>query len=378
MADYFIGLMSGTSADGVDGVLADFSGPQLRLIDTCHLPYTQAVRADILALAHAPDLPARMLARLDGGLGRIYADVVDRLLQSAGIAAAEIQAVGSHGQTVRHLPDLDPPYTLQLGDPNIIAEATGITVVADFRRRDMAAGGQGAPLVPAFHAARFRRNDRERAVVNIGGMANITLLPADPMQPVTGFDTGPGNVLLDGWHARHLDGPFDPEGGWAASGRVDTKLLARLLADPYFDRPPPKSTGREQFSLEWLQRGLDNERPEDVQATLAALTVESIAAAIEGHAPETAEVIVCGGGVRNLHLMGALQRRLPALRVSSSEAYGLAPEWVEATAFAWLARRTLASEAGNLPAVTGARHPVILGAIYPGDMERAQRSWMGV
>lgn len=297
-------------------------------------------------------------------LGRCFAAVVRRLLRKAGLAPAEIRAIGSHGQTVRHLPG-EPHSSLQIGDPNVIVQETGITTVADFRRRDMAAGGEGAPLVPAFHAAAFA-GDRYRVVLNIGGIANLTLL--EPGTAVRGFDTGPGNLLMDAWARRHGHGPMDKGGTWAAGGTICRELLALLLHDPYFRRPPPKSTGREYFNPAWLERGLQHLTqapvPADVQATLCELTAASIAGAIRDHAGGAEEILLCGGGVHNRHLMARLAHHLRKHTICTTAALGLNPDLVEATAFAWLAQQTLTGRPGNLPTVTGARHAVVLGGIF--------------
>lgn len=364
----YIGLMSGTSLDGVDAILADFNAEQPRALASFHRPYPRELRATLLELSHASHPELHTLARLDVALGQLYAECVQALLERSGVPAATVRAIGSHGQTVRHHPQGTHPYTLQLGDPNVIAERTGITTVADFRRRDIAAGGQGAPLVPAFHAAIFRDPGQTRVVLNLGGMANITVLPAAADAPVTGFDTGPGNVLLDGWTARHLGTAFDARGRWAVGGHAIPALLQRLLAEPYFELAPPKSTGRELFNLAWLEAHLDGtEGAQDVQATLLELTAQSVSQAILRHAAETEEVLICGGGVSNDALMQRLAEHLAPRRVQSTAAYGVEPQLVEALAFAWLARQTLAGQAGNLPTVTGARHPVVLGGIYRGN-----------
>ncbi len=361
--------MSGTSLDGVDALLVDFGAAQPQVCASGHTPYPPELRTELLELSHASHPELHRLAQLDVALGELYAASVQRLLEEAGTGAAEIEAVGSHGQTVRHHPHGPHPYTLQLGDPNLIAERTGITTVADFRRRDIAAGGQGAPLVPAFHAALFRHPDYTRVVLNLGGIANITVLPREHQLPVTGFDTGPGNALLDGWSARHRGTPYDAGGHWAGGGTALAPLLERLLDEPYFTLPPPKSTGRELFNLAWLNERLDGtEVPQDVQATLLELTAVSVAQAIAGHAAETKEVLVCGGGVRNSALMERLAAHLAPCTVLSTAELGVDPQAVEAMAFAWLARETLAGRPGNLPAVTGAAHPVILGGIYRGRL----------
>lgn len=366
-------MISGTSMDAVDAVLVELSASATRLIAAVAHPLPEALRQRLLALCSAGENELDRLAQTDVEVGHLFVDAVHAVLSRADVAPERITAIGSHGQTVRHAPQATLPYTVQIGDPNTIAERTGITTVADFRRRDMAAGGQGAPLVPAFHAALLRAADEDRAVINIGGMANVTLLPANPQAQVTGFDTGPGNVLLDICANRHLRRSHDQGGQWAAGGTVDADLLGRMLSDPYFARAAPKSTGREHFNRDWLAHMLgdaDSARaPADVQATLSELTARSIADALRLHLPGCRQALVCGGGVHNDDLMGRLRRHLPELRVASTEVYGLAPDWVEATAFAWLAQRTLAGMAGNLPAVTGARRAVVLGGIYPGHSD---------
>lgn len=366
MADaLYIGLMSGTSLDGVDALLVDLGMARPQILADHHHPYPAGLRAALLELSHASHPELHQLAQLDVLLGGLYAETVRVLLQGAGIPASNIQAIGSHGQTVRHYPHGPHPYTLQLGDPNVIAERTGITTVADFRRRDIAAGGQGAPLVPAFHAALFRHSEGTRVILNLGGMANITVLPAEEGLPVTGFDTGPGNVLLDGWAQRHRGSAYDADGAWAAGGTPLPALLQRLLAEPYFTQAAPKSTGRERFNLPWLETQLEGgEGAQDVQATLLELTALSVAQAVTGHAAGAEEVLVCGGGAHNSALMLRLAHHLAPRAVTSTARYGVEPQAVEAMAFAWLAQQTLRGKPGNLPAVTGACHPVVLGGIY--------------
>ena len=371
MADYFIGLMSGTSLDAIDAVLVDFHDATPRLMHAINHPLDAALRADLLALCQPGANEIERLGKADVELGETLAVAVDRLLDTANIPRADITAIGSHGQTVRHQPNVPLGFTLQIGDPNRIAEITGITTVADFRRRDLAAGGQGAPLVPAFHNAVFRNLERTRVILNIGGMANITLLPKNPTDPVLGFDTGPGNVLMDAWVHQHKKQSYDADGQWAASGQVDNELLALMLEEPFFLQPPPKSTGRELFNNDWLHRRLTESNHSlsvaDVQATLCELTAITIAEAITSLVPDNApaEVLVCGGGARNSHLRTRLQANLTPHRVALTDELGIAAEWVEACAFAWLAKQTLARKPGNVPEVTGARHPVVLGAIYP-------------
>ncbi|GAB6043306.1 anhydro-N-acetylmuramic acid kinase [Endothiovibrio diazotrophicus] len=362
----YIGLMSGTSMDGVDAALVDFAGKAPHLVASHCQPMTDEVREALLRLAtdRSPH-PLQCLGELDHLLGEQFARATNALLRQAKIDAAAIRAIGSHGQTLYHRPDGPTPFTLQIGDPNHIAERTGITTVADFRRRDMAAGGQGAPLAPAFHAAVLAAPDEERAVLNLGGIANLTLLPCSGA--VTGFDTGPANVLMNGWTARHRGEPMDRDGAWAASGHVDKALLQRLLDEPYFTRTAPKSTGRELFDLAWLDHRLEGTviDPIIVQATLAELTAVSVVDHLIRHQPATRRLLVCGGGVHNTHLMDRLAFHLTGIAVESTEAYGVHPNWMEAIAFAWLAKRTLDGLPGNLPSVTGAHREVILGAIYP-------------
>lgn len=362
----YLGLISGTSADSIDAVLVSFSRDVPQLLASHAHPWPAALRERMLALAQDEatiDLDA--FGRLDVEIGHGFADAALHLLEQSGTPARTVRAIGSHGQTLRHRPLGRHPFTLQLGDPSVIAERCGIEVVADFRRADIAAGGQGAPLLPALHAMLLARPGHVRVILNLGGIANITVLGADGS--VHGFDTGPANGLLDAWCLRQRHEPFDRDGAYAASGRVDATLLAALLADPYFALPPPKSTGREHFHLGWLAThprlaALD---PADVQATLLELTARSVATAIAQSAPGAEEVLACGGGVHN----GALMRRLgellaPSVLLSTSR-YGIDPDFLEATAFAWLARQRLLGLPGNLPAVTGARGPRVLGAIYP-------------
>lgn len=373
----FIGLMSGTSADGIDAALVRFdpdNGCQLVLGHTCE--WDAPTRARLLELGQgAPVDSIDELGTLDVHIAEAFARAALQLICRAGVPATEICAIGSHGQTVRHRPagaafDGQHPFTMQLGDGNLIAERTGIATVADFRRRDIAAGGQGAPLLPALHAALLSADNEHRAVLNLGGIANLTLLPAGPGASagagVRGFDTGPANALMDAWCQRHQGRPFDAGGAFAARGHVDEVLLARLLAEPWFTQPPPKSTGREQFQLQWMQQRLQgDERPEDVQATLLELTACTVADALLALQPDTARVLVCGGGVHNPRLLQRLGTRLPGITAESTAAHGLDPDHVEAMGFAWLARQTLAGRPGNLPSVTGARGPRVLGAIYP-------------
>ena len=367
--ELYLGLISGTSADGIDVALASFD-PAPRLHASATRAYPDDVRQRILALAQGDgSIALDELGALDVEIARAFAAAALRLLADHGVAAGDVRALGSHGQTVRHRPGTATPYTLQLGDPNVIAEATSIVTVADFRRRDMAAGGQGAPLAPAFHAAMLGSDGTSHVVLNLGGIANITLLPENSAEPILGFDTGPASCLLDAWTQRHLGVGFDADGKFAASGRADPALLARMLADPYFHAPPPKSTGREIFHLRWLQQHLDASdiAPADVQATLLELTVRTIADAIRASAPSARVVLVCGGGVHNGALMQSLANALAPIAVRSTATRGIDPDFVEAMLFAWLAReRMLGHPAPGVAAVTGARGPRVLGGIYFG------------
>lgn len=365
----FLGLISGTSADGIDAALVRFDGthaharPTLVYGQTC--PWEPALRLLLVELGQgSAPVALDVVGELETRIGQAFADAALSLLRGCAVASADVRAIGSHGQTLAHRPTSSAPFTLQLGDASVIAERTGIDVIADFRRRDVAAGGHGAPLVPAFHAAVLHAPDEDRAVLNLGGIANLTLLPAQG--GVRGFDTGPANGLMDAWCLRHSGRPYDENGAFAAQGHVDAALLARLLAEPWFAAPPPKSTGRDQFHLDWVEAALaGNETPADVQATLLALTAHSVGAALRATQPQTRRLIVCGGGVHNPVLLAALAAALPEVAVESSAAHGLDPDFVEAMAFAWLAREHLAGRPGNLPAVTGAAGPRVLGALYP-------------
>jgi len=377
MDGHYIGLMSGTSMDAVDAALVEFRGGTVALTAHHSQPLTATLRESLLSAAHDAATPLSRMTELDVRLGRLFAQAALSALRDSGVSPLHIRAIGSHGQTIYHRPHGDAPTTLQIGDPNIIAEHTGITTVADFRRRDIAAGGQGAPLVPAFHHAVFHCPTEDRVVINIGGIANITALPREPTAPVRGFDSGPGNVLMDYWIHRHQGAAYDRDGAWAASGRAHPDLLTALLSDGYFARPPPKSTGREYFNPAWLDQILRHYAsglaPADVQATLCELTVASLARAIDEHAATGMRVLVCGGGAHNVYLMTRLRARLMPRVVDSTEPFGVAPQWVESMAFAWLARQTLMQLPGNLPAVTGARHSVILGAVYAGASRTERR-----
>lgn len=366
----FLGLISGTSADGIDAALVRMppgaNEPHCELVLGRTYRWDAALRERLIALGQGQDtVSLDALGSLDVQVAIAFSDAAMRLLAEAGVAPAQVRAIGSHGQTVRHRPEAEFPFTWQLGDGNVVAERSGIATVADFRRRDVAAGGHGAPLMPAFHAAMLHSDDEDRAVLNLGGIANFTLLPRAGQ--VRGFDTGPANALLDAWCERHVGHAFDADGAFAASGRVDDALLARLLDDRWFALPPPKSTGREQFHLDWAQARIGDASlaPPDVQATLLELTAATVADALLATQPDTRRVLVCGGGVRNPVLLGRIAARLPGVVVESTAAYGLDPDFVEAMGFAWLARETLAGRPGNLPSVSGAKGPRVLGVVYP-------------
>jgi anhydro-N-acetylmuramic acid kinase len=364
----YIGVMTGTSLDGLDAVLADFSQPQPTVLASVSLDYPAALRSEMLALQAGSDgLGVNELHRSQVAsiaLSALHSEAVAALLAKAQMSAQQVAAMGVHGQTVRHAPNALLPYTVQLINASRIAEATGCAVVSDFRARDIAAGGQGAPLVPAFHAALCSASPKPVALVNIGGFANVSLLQADGS--VQGFDTGPGNVLMDAWTQQHTGKPYDASGAWAATGTVDAALLLRLLAHPYFTQALPKSTGREAFDLNWLtscMAGLSLS-PLTVQATLCALTATTIAHAVQQHQAHCQGLYVCGGGAHNSHLMAQLQAALPC-PVRSTEALGVAPQHMEALAFAWLARQCLLGLPSNVPSVTGALGPRVLGNISP-------------
>ncbi len=377
MPELYIGLMSGTSLDGVDGVLADFAGSRPRVICHAAAPFSRELKAELLTLNTAGDNELHRAALAANALVRLYAAVVGGLLRTANLPPEQITAIGAHGQTVRHRPqefDAQPQqgiaggYTLQLNNPALLAELTGIDVVADFRSRDVAAGGQGAPLVPAFHREVFGTPGEALAVLNIGGIANLSVLGASAGDPLLGFDCGPGNALMDHWCQQHTGQPFDRGGAWAAQGQVDPQLLASLLADPYLAKAPPKSTGRDLYNPAWLAQQLlpfKTLAPVDVQATLIEFTASACSICVSSYGNNSRSLIVCGGGALNTQLMRRLQALLPQVAVCSSAAHGLPPLEVEAAAFAWLARQTVLRRPGNLASVTGAKGERVLGAIYP-------------
>lgn len=368
-AALFIGLMSGTSLDGVDGVLASISPDgRVRVLTHAFQPFNLSLRSELLALNQSGSDELHRSALAANALTRVYAAVAQQLLNQAQVPAHDVTALGAHGQTVRHQPlqHDGTGYTLQLNNPALLAELTGMDVVADFRPRDLAAGGQGAPLVPAFHQGVFGTAGQTVTTLNIGGISNLSVLHADGR--VQGWDCGPGNALMDHWCQLHTGQPFDRDGAWAASGQVIEPLLRHLLQEDYLQQMPPKSTGRDLFNPDWLQtrlQGLSRAAPADIQATLTMFTAQTCIADIRKHAADARRLIVCGGGALNRHLMGLLQERLVAMEVVSSEAHGLPPLQVEAAAFAWLACKCIRREPASLPGVTGARGTRVLGAIYP-------------
>ncbi|UJP06019.1 MAG: anhydro-N-acetylmuramic acid kinase [Nitrosomonas sp.] len=356
--------MSGTSLDGIDAVLTDFRTANTPIsLQTHFVPYDDALRAQLLSL-HTPDHDElNRAAMLSNYLSHLYAKATADLLINAGFSAQQIAAIGCHGQTIRHCPETEKRYSIQLINTALLTELTGITVVSDFRSRDIAAGGQGAPLVPAFHEAVFKTPRQHRIIVNIGGIANITNL--DPQKAIIGFDSGPGNLLMDAWCQHHLGKPYDQDGHWAGTGQIIPELLEALLADTFFSYKPPKSTGRDWFNVHWLRKHLTGtELAQDVQATLLELTSLSIARAIEAYCWGATEVYICGGGARNTLLLQRLERALPNKRVALTDQLAVAADWVEALAFAWLARQTCRRKPGSLASVTGATGNRILGAIY--------------
>lgn len=365
MADCHVGLISGTSMDGIDAVVVDFDADPPRVLAATTVAFSGPLRAKLDQVRNDPDrFPVAALAELDAELGEAFGRAAQAVIDRAGLSAADIVSIGSHGQTIVHRPDARLPHTLQIGDAFRIARRTGITTVADFRRADIAAGGQGAPLAPLVHRALLASPDEHRAVVNLGGIANLTLLSRDGK--VGGFDTGPANCFLDLWYRRRHAGRFDTDGQWAASGTVDASWLAYLLREPFLARPAPKSTGIEYFSPGWLEArlpGWADERPADIQATLAEFSARSLAAAVLDQAATPERVIVCGGGVGNRDLIERIARRLPGLPVTSSAGFGLDPDHVEAVLFAWLARERLAARRVDTPAITGAIEAPLLGTI---------------
>ncbi len=366
--ELYIGLMSGTSMDGIDAALVDFSEALPKLLTTHSHAWPDDIQQALIEARDIPDEDLPSLSSLDQQTAEIFANACFKLLENSCYQAQDIISVGNHGQTIRHRPDIATPFSLQLGNPHKLATLTGIDVISDFRTADIKAGGQGAPLAPAFHQAVFQHEKINRVIVNIGGISNITILPgnngqAETDQRITGFDCGPGNTLMDAWMSQQKQQAFDAEGALAASGRTNAGLLARLLMDEYFQLRPPKSTGFEYFNLEWLGKNIDRAlNIADVQSTLCDLTAISIIRAINQYTADTDEIYICGGGVHNKELMRRLQT-MTKCPVSTTETLGIHPDWVEAMAFAWLAYRNVHHQTGNLPSVTGAGKAVILGAL---------------
>lgn len=360
-SELYVGIMSGTSLDGIDTVLLDLSGNTPKLLAKYYQAYPEVLREELLALHHYSQNELHQAQLVANELAQSYAKATRQLLLDANVNAKQVRAIGCHGQTVRHCPDSG--YTLQLGNAALLAELSGITVVNDFRSRDIAAGGQGAPLVPAFHHKMLRHPDIHRVIVNIGGISNLTNLA--PGQVTSGFDCGPGNLLMDSWIKLHTGKSYDRDGAWAASGKVIPALLQSLLNEPYMLASPPKSCGRDLFNMHWLQQKLrGDEMPADVQATLLALTGSAISTSILQHCLGAEEVYVCGGGAHNQMLLAYLKEALPNCHIQLTDTLGIEADWLEAIAFAWLAQQTLHGVCANLPEATGARHPCILGAIY--------------
>jgi anhydro-N-acetylmuramic acid kinase len=369
VSELYLGLISGTSLDGVDAALVAFEDGRPRLSASLSLPYPDELLRDVKRAANPGEsFTADHFGALDARLGDHFARAALDLIDQAKAQPDKVVAIGSHGQTVAHDADAPHPYSLQLGDPSRIAEGTGIDTVADFRRRDLAAGGQGAPLMPGFHETAFRRDGRDTAVLNLGGIANLTLLPGDPKGPTVGFDTGPANCFLDLWARRCLGRNYDDDGALARSGKPDGDLLATMLSDGFFHRPPPKSTGTQHFSEAWLDRALGRRqrKHEDVAATLTELTAVTVRDALAAAAFHPTDLLCCGGGAHNRFLLERLAAYLPDTTVASTEVAGIPPDWVEAMGFGWLARETLAGRPGNRCTVTGATGPRVLGALYPG------------
>lgn len=361
--ELYIGLMSGTSMDGIDAALVDLSTPQPRLVGTHSHQWPESIQQALIAARDIPDDELQSLSYLDNQTGGVFAEACSKLLEDTGYQPKDIIAIGNHGQTIRHRPDIEQPFSLQIGNAKILSKLTGIDVISDFRTADIKAGGQGAPLAPAFHQAVFHHNDINRVIINIGGISNITVLPKDENAPVTGFDCGPGNTLMDAWISQQQHKAYDADGKLAASGKTNVSLLANLLLDPYFQLPAPKSTGFEYFNLEWLNKHVTNEISDaNIQSTLCQLTAISIIRDINKYAADTTEIFICGGGVHNKELMNRLQT-LTKCTVATTEKLGVHHDWVEAMAFAWLAYQNVNQYSGNLPSVTGAQKSVVLGKL---------------
>jgi anhydro-N-acetylmuramic acid kinase len=364
MSEYYIGLMSGTSMDGIDAALMDFSTKPPKLICSYSKPWSRDLHSNLLATRKLSDSALGHLQALDTEIAEAFADISNELLKKTGIPAKDIIAIGNHGQTIRHRPNAAKPFSLQLGKARVLADLTGINVIDDFRTADIAAGGQGAPLAPAFHAAAFRTSSEKRCVLNIGGIANITVLPDDINKPVRGFDSGPGNTLMDAWILKTKSSSYDLCGSFARKGNVNAALLSSFLSDAYFQKKPPKSTGFEDFNLDWIESHLTEDlSAEDVQTTLCELTAKTIADAIHRCGLSGSRLLVCGGGIHNTFLMERIKNLLKDSTIESTEKMGIHPDFVEAIAFAWLARQTVKRLPGNIPSVTGAKKEVVLGTL---------------
>lgn len=367
MPEYYIGLMSGTSVDAIDAVLIDFAQSNTHIVSSYSQPISASLRSDINSLIATLQQP-KEFESLDRQFVEASCNAVAQLLMQSPIDAKQVTAIGSHGQTVFHDPNGIPAISIQIGDAQIIADCTGVTTVGNFRQADIDAGGQGAPIACAYHAEVLQSSIEERVILNLGGIANITKLPKDNDEPLIGFDTGPANTLMDVWAQKHLGTPFDQDGNWAQSGKVNSQLLRQMLEDNYFTSLPPKSTGRERFNLEWIQHQLDTfdsiDSPEDIQATLLALTTFSIADSINTWCPQSKKVLICGGGSENKFLVTQLEKTLDKTTLEQTNEHGVPSKWMEAMAFAWLAKLNLENKPGNIPSVTGADKPVILGKCF--------------
>ena len=370
MRDLYVGVMSGTSLDGIDAVLVEFNAKRVEIHHAVTTPYSSELSTKILDMLNKPQVPLQKLGELDVTVGHFFSECITNLLQSSSFQADEVIAIGHSGHTILHKPSSPNAFTMQIGDPSTIAAETGITTIGNIRNMDLALGGQGAPLAPAFHHWYFANKSESRIVVNIGGIANISVL--HPQQPLIGFDTGPGNTLLDNWSLKCRGIPFDNQGSWSKTGHISAPLLATLKSDKYFELIPPKSTGLEYFNLTWLENTIqdmkENFTDEDVQATLTELTASTIADAIDATETDPQCIILCGGGVFNAALMERLSALLPCARLETTSKYGIEPQWVEAVLFAWLARNRLHNKSGNVPTVTGACHAAPLGGIYYGSV----------
>jgi anhydro-N-acetylmuramic acid kinase len=364
MPEYFIGLMSGTSVDAIDAVLMDFSVSNTHIVTSYSQSISSQLRSDINALIATRNLP-KDYEKLDAQFAQASCETIDQLLKRASVNTKDVSAIGSHGQTIFHDPKGIPAVSIQIGNPQSIANISGIPTIGNFRQADIDAGGQGAPLACAYHAEVLQNSNEERVALNLGGIANISKLPKNKNETIIGFDTGPANTLMDAWSQKYLNKPFDQDGNWAKSGKVNIDLLERMLEDSYFATLPPKSTGREHFNIDWIQHYLDaygiSVPPEDVQATLLAITIHSIADSINAWCPQSTEILLCGGGSENKYFVEQLEKAFEDKIIKSTSDYGVPTKWMEAMAFAWLAKQNIENKPGNIPSVTGADKPVVLG-----------------